>query len=111
MSYFDLSSVNGRLPAECVGQVQQFTGLKDIYGIDIYEGDVLHYAFDGASYPKEAQNLILKCVYDKENGWFSFEGGLDKEEFLWYEIVRHAAVIANTCKTPKQQKIDSIKIS
>ena len=77
--------------------VQQFTGVKDINGIDIYEGDKLHYKYDGGTYPKEEVDKFLYCVYDAENAWFSFQEENEPDDsyngYYWMEIENNCKVI------------------
>jgi hypothetical protein len=40
-NYFDLTNVMGHLPMDCLDNVQQFTGVIDPYGNEIYEGDIV----------------------------------------------------------------------
>jgi uncharacterized phage protein (TIGR01671 family) len=83
--------------------IEQYTGLKDKNGKEIYEGDIIHYVFDGDSYPKEATDVKLVCVYDDKNGWFAFNESPTSEfsEYLWYEIENHCEVIGNIHENPE----------
>ena len=79
--------------------VQQYTGLKDKNGKEIYEGDILHYLFDGASYPKEAQDKYLTCVYDSDFGGFCFDDA--DSSYYWAEVRGYMEVIGNIFETPE----------
>ena len=79
--------------------VQQYTGLKDKNGKEIYEGDILHYLFDGASYPKEAQDKYLTCVYDSDFGGFCFDDA--DSSYYWAEVRGYMEVIGNIFENPE----------
>ena len=79
--------------------IQQYTGLKDKNGKEIYEGDILHYLFDGASYPKEAQDKYLTCVYDSDFGGFCFDDA--DSSYYWAEVRGYMEVIGNIFETPE----------
>ena len=83
--------------------VQQYTGLLDKNGVEIYEGDILHYVFDGASYPKEAEDKFLICKWDQSNAWFVFDESLDKQVdgYYWLEIKGRCEVIGNIFENPE----------
>ena len=78
---------------------QQFIGLKDKNNKEIYEGDILHHVFDGASYPKEARDEILTCVWGKHSGLYSFEN--HNAEYYWAEIANRCEVIGNIFENPE----------
>ena len=66
-SYFDIHSTWGRIPLDLRENVQQWSGLKDVNGKDIYEGDVIEASVK--IFGRE-QTLLLEVVF--ENG--KFEG-------------------------------------
>ena len=82
--------------------VQQYTGLKDKNGVEIYEGDIIHYKFNGDSYPKEEVDRILTCSYDEDEGMYSFDDS--DHSYYWAEIKRHCNIIGNIMENPELLK-------
>jgi len=79
--------------------IQQSTGLLDDSDVEIYEGDILHYVFDGASYPKEAKDEILTCLWVTFGGMYSFEN--KDSEYYWAEIANRCSVVGNIFENPE----------
>ena len=83
--------------------IQQFTGLKDITGKMIYEDDIIHYDFDGDSYPEEAFDKNLICKYETNNGWYAFveKDVIEDDGWCWLEVRNHCTVIGNIFENPE----------
>jgi len=77
----------------------QFTGLKDKNGKEIYEGDIIHYKFDGASYPKEAQDELLTCEYNASFGGYTFD--CKEDSYYWAEIQGYVEIVGNVFENPE----------
>ena len=76
--------------------IQQFTGLIDKKGNEIYEGDIVRFIDDEST-------INLFCRYDQSNAWFTF-GEIDDaiyEGYYWQEILRNCEVIGNICENPE----------
>jgi len=101
MAWDDPSSFDDSILVPC-----QYTGLKDKNGKEIYEGDIIKYTFDGASYPKEAVDKILICEWDQSNAWFVFKEHDDNisDGYYWLEIKGYCEVIGNIYENPELLK-------
>jgi len=78
--------------------IQQFTGLVDITGKRIFEGDIVNFRIPGiphGRYPEDLENQVVK--YDEELAAFTF--GTD--EYCMLDDIVDLKVVGNIFESPK----------
>lgn len=91
MSFFDLHQATFQIADDLVNNVQQFTGIKDKDGRDIYEGDILHrYASVG--------NIKGVCEYSIDDGAYIIR--YRKGDFICLSDFPIIQVIGNIFENP-----------
>ena len=95
-TYFDIFSTFGRVPVDCEDNIQQFTGLLDKRGKEIYEGDIVRAPANGARYIVKFGTYISRYgenIEDLEHGFY-IEGTFDPtdiesmaESDQWLDVI------------------------
>lgn len=77
--------------------VQQFIGLLDKNGKEIYEGDIVNYK-EYNEIDDFTIDVNLVCIYSPYNAWFSFVVDVENEHdegYYWMEIKDKCEVVGN----------------
>ena len=91
-------------PAESVVKqgrvIQQFTGLKDKHGKEIYEGDIVEYnSWTTGSYGSKFTGEIR--LREETAGFTLFDKADGNEQILWREEQDYLVVIGNIFENPE----------
>jgi uncharacterized phage protein (TIGR01671 family) len=85
-------------------EIMQFTGLKDMKGAEIYEGDIVKWS-DG-DYKHPSNPRIAEVRFDPELSFFAFNvdrGGhkFGFSNFIYTDTERHLEIIGNIYENPE----------
>lgn len=92
-----MSQFNTKYPENC--HVMQFTGIKDISGKEIYEGDILSFCIDTKSGLYQGKGKMEVVFSDAWHSW----GLTDNAAFFQFGIcdITNIEVIGNIYENPK----------
>lgn len=108
-NYFDIFSTHGNIPNDCKNNIQQFTGLLDKNGREIYDKDILKgitpfYSTDlSINSPIGYEDCFMICEYEGDSARFKLKdiskkgyGGWDLHEGM----VDRIEIIGNIFESP-----------
>ena len=73
----------------------QFTGIKDIYGVDIYEGDIIRYAHPSFNNRKKNRITVIEWVDAHHNRGVGFNIGSSPYNQVIGNIYENPELLAN----------------
>jgi len=79
-------------------KLMQFTGLKDKYGEDVFEGDVLQCIYANE---EEPEIIIGKVEFDEEEAVYILIFGENKDYLFNMQVEHYAKVIGNIYINPE----------
>lgn len=96
--FVEMSQPNEENSFSLNGEWEQFTGLLDKNGNEIYEGDVIRCAlmFEGVSLPHMGE-----VVRDDKHGCWSTKNHAGLTPFLKHELIASREIIGNIHENPK----------
>ena len=83
-------------PGSCI--LQQFTGLKDKSGIDIYEGDVLQCLYEQE---EEPEIVIGEVIFNEEEAVYSLLSEEETDYLFNAQVDIYAKIIGNIYEHPE----------
>jgi uncharacterized phage protein (TIGR01671 family) len=104
-NYFNVTTVGGHLPMDCLTNVQQFTGIKDRRGKEIYEGDIVQ--IEGHLLPEKVifLNGSFGVHLNYKNSPDPRRSDSDNGDFEPIcDLIYHMKVIGNIFETPELLK-------